>query len=201
MKTKLNTKEISQIAILGAISAILLIPNFGLLFMAPSFYKIDFADVAGLIGGFALGPIPAIYIQIIKILINILLEGGSQTMFIGELSNFLMSLAFVLPASIIYKNNRTKNGAIKALIVGSIVMTLISGPINYFLIIPAYVKFMGFPLEAIIELGSKVYPIINSKFLLVLLCTLPFNAIKALANSILTFLLYKRISSLLVKNR
>lgn len=201
MKRKLKTRELTEIAILGAVSAILLIFNFRVLFMAPTFYKIDFAETAGLIGAFALGPLPALYIQIVKIVINILIEGGSETMFIGELSNFIMSLAFVIPAAIIYKKERTKKGAIKALIVGSLSLTLISGPVNYFLIIPAYVKFMNFPLEAIIGLGAKIYPIITNKFLLVLLCTIPFNALKALLNSILTFLLYKRISPLLVKNR
>lgn len=201
MKSRLKNREIAQIAILGTVSALLLMINFGVLFMAPSFYKIDFADTAGLIGGFALGTIPAIYIQIVKIVINLLLEGGSETMFIGELSNLLMSLAFVIPAAIIYQNNRTKKGAIKGLIVGTIVTALVSAPINYFFIIPAYVKFMNIPLDAIISLGAKIYPIINSKFLLVLLCTIPFNALKALLNSLLTFLLYKRISPLLAKKR
>lgn len=201
MKKGLKNRELVEIAILGAISALLLIVNFGVLFMAPSFYKIDFAETAGLIGAFALGPLPALYIQIVKIIINLLLEGGSETMFIGELSNLLMSLAFVIPAAIIYQKNRTKKGAIKALIIGSIVTVIVSAPVNYFLIIPAYVKFMNIPLEAIINLGAKIYPVINNKFLLVLLCTIPFNALKAALNSLLTFLLYKRISFLLVKNR
>lgn len=198
---KISTREITQIAILGTVSAILLFVNFPLLFVAPSFYKFDISDVAGLIGGFALGPVSAIYIQIIKFIINIIIEGGSETMFVGETASLIMSLAFILPASIIYKRNRTRKGAVVSLIVGSLSMVLVSMFANYFLIIPAYQKFMGIPLDAIIEAGSKVIPLVSSKLSLILLCVLPFNAIKAVLCSILTFLLYKRISPLLVKNR
>jgi len=198
MEKKITTKKIAIIGVFGALSAVLLIFNFPV-FFAPSFYKIDFADVPALIGGFALGPLTAGLIEIIKILLNIIMEGGSQTAFIGELSNLLMSIAFVVSASFVYKKNHTKKGAIKSLIIGTVVLAIVGTVLNYVLIIPAYTKFMNIPLEAIIGMGSKIIPIIDSKLKLVLLCTLPFNLVKGLLQSLITFILYKRISPLLKK--
>jgi len=196
MEKKITTKKIAIIGIFGALSAVLLIFNFPV-FFAPTFYKIDFADVPALIGGFALGPLTAISIEGIKILLNIIMEGGSQTAFIGELSNLLMSVSFVGIAVYIYKKEHTKKGALRALIIGTIALAIIGTIINYFLIIPAYTKFMNIPLDTIIEMGAKIIPIIDSKLKLVLLCTLPFNLVKGLLQSIVTFVLYKRISPLL----
>lgn len=195
-KKGFTTKKIAVIGIFGALAAVLLIFNFPV-FFAPTFYKIDFADVPALIGGFALGPIVAVLIEVLKILINIIMEGGSQTAFIGELSNLLMSIAFVGTAAFVYKKEHTRMGALKSLIIGTISLAIIGSILNYFLIIPAYVEFMHIPLEAIIEMGSKIFPIINSKLSLVLLCTLPFNLVKGVLQSAITFILYKRISPLL----
>jgi len=196
MERKITTKKIAIIGIFGALSAVLLIFNFPV-FFAPTFYKIDFADVPALIGGFALGPVVAVAIEAIKILLNIIMEGGSQTAFIGELSNLLMSIAFVFSATYIYKKEHTKKGAIKSLIIGTIVLAIIGTVINYFLIIPAYTTFMNIPLDTIIEMGAKIIPIIDSKLKLVLLCTLPFNLVKGALQSIVTLILYKRISPII----
>jgi len=195
-KQVITTKKIAVIGIFGALSAVLLIFNFPVIF-APTFYKIDFSDIPALIGGFALGPLVSIIIEVIKILLNIIMEGGSQTAFIGELSNLLISIAFVASATYIYSKEHTKKGAYKSLIIGVIVLAVIATLINYFILIPAYTKFMNIPLDTIIEMGAKIFPIIDSKLKLVLLCTLPFNIVKGALQSIITLILYKRISPLI----
>ena len=197
MNKKYFTVEvIAKIAILGALSAILLIFNFAIP-IAPTFYKVDFADLPALIGGFAMGPIAAAMIEFIKIVINIIMEAGSTTMFVGEISNMLMGMALTVPAAYYYQKNRTMNGAIKSMIIGSICMVIVAGLLNYFAIIPAYVKFMHFPLDAIIGMGNKIFPFVTSKLTLVLFCTIPFNIIKALLTCLVARVLYKHLSPIL----
>lgn len=166
------------------------------IFVAPGFYKLDIGDLPCLIGAFAMGPIPALFIQIIKILVKMLIKPTS-TAFIGEIAAFIFSSSYCLVASIIYQANKTKNGAKKAIIIGSIVMIVVSVVANYLFIIPAYSKLYGMPLEAIIGLGNKIFPIVKDLLSFVLCCVLPFNIIKAALVDILTLILYKHISPLL----
>lgn len=195
MKKSLSIKNITRIAILGALGAFLMLIDFPI-FVAPSFYKLDIGDLPCLIGAFAMGPIPGLFIQIIKILLKLLLKPTS-TAFIGEVAAFIFSSSYCISASIIYQLNKSKKGAIKAIIIGSIIMVLISTLANYGFILDAYSKLYGMPLEAIIGLGNKIFPIVTNKFSFVLCCVLPFNLIKAVIVDVLTMLLYKHISPLL----
>lgn len=166
------------------------------IFVAPGFYKLDIGDLPCLIGAFAMGPIPALFIQIIKILLKLLFKPTS-TAFIGEIAAFIFSSAFCISASMIYKTDRTKKGAIKAIIIGSIVMILVSTIANYLFIIPAYSRLYGMPLEAIISLGNAIFSIVDDLFSFTICCVLPFNCVKAILVDALTLLLYKHISPLL----
>lgn len=197
MNSDKKTNYIIKIASLSALAGVLMMFKFPIP-IAPSFYKLEFSDISALLGGFALGPLAAILINLIKNIINILME-GTTTAYIGEFSNFLMSCSLSVVAALIYKKDHSKKGAVKALIIASIFMPIMAGIVNYFILIPAYVRFMNFPLEAIISLGTKIYPIITSKFLLVLLCTIPFNIIKCVLVSTVTFIIYKKVSPLLHK--
>lgn len=195
MRKSLTVKNITRIAILATLGAILMLIDFPI-FVAPGFYKMDLGDLPCLIGAFAMGPVPALFIQIIKILLKMLFKPTS-TAFIGEIAAFIFSSSYCLSASIIYQNNKTKKGAVKALIIGSVVMIIISVLANYLFIIDAYSKLYGMPLEAIIGLGQAIFPIINSKLSFVLCCVLPFNIIKVICVDLLTMLLYKHISPIL----
>ena len=195
MRKSLTVKNITRIAILATLGAVLMLIDFPI-FVAPGFYKMDLGDLPCLIGAFAMGPVPALFIQIIKILLKMLFKPTS-TAFIGEIAAFIFSSSYCLSASIIYQNNKTKKGAVKALIIGSIVMIIVSVLANYLFIIDAYSKLYGMPLEAIIGLGQAIFPIINSKLSFVLCCVLPFNIIKVICVDLLTMLLYKHISPIL----
>ena len=94
-------------AMLSAISVILMLFEIPLWF-APSFYEIDFSEVPVLIGAFALGPLAGVVIELLKILLNLAIN-GTMTMFVGEFANFLIGIAFVVPAAIIYQRKKTKN--------------------------------------------------------------------------------------------
>ena len=195
MKKVLTVKNMAVIAILGVLGAILMIFNFPVT-IAPSFYKMDLSDLPCLIGAFALGPIPALFIEIIKIIVKLLIKPTS-TAFVGELAAFIISSSFVLSAGFIYQKNKTKNNAIKAMVIATIIMSLIATIANYTFIIPFYVKMYNLPLETIIDMGKAIFPIIDDKLSFVLCCVLPFNIIKGTITSIVTFIIYKRISILL----
>ncbi len=192
----LTTARMTRIAILGVCAFILMYFEIALPFIAPTFYKLDFSEIPVLIGGFALGPLSAVVIELIKILLKLLFK-PTTTAFVGELANFLVGCAFAVPAALYYQKNRTKKGALVSLLIGTVCMALVGFAVNLWLVIPAYVSIMNFPLEAIIGAGAAIFPVVDSVFMLVLCCTTPFNLIKGILLSILTSLLYKRISPFL----
>lgn len=195
MKKYLSIKNITRIAILGTLGALLMMLDFPI-FLAPSFYKLDLGDLPCLIGAFAMGPIPAVFIQIIKILIKLLFKPTS-TAFIGEIAAFIFSCSYCVVASVFYQKRKTKNGAIKAIIIGSLAMVVVSTVANYLFIIPAYSSLYGMPLEAIIALGNAIFPVVKDLLSFCIYCVVPFNIVKVVVIDVLTILLYKHISPLL----
>ena len=192
---KLSLKNISVIAIMAALGAVLMLVDFPIA-IAPSFYKMDLGDVPCLIGAFALGPLGAFLIQVVKILIKLLLKPTS-TAFVGEMAAFICSSSLCVSASVIYSGYKTKKNAIKAMVIGTIIMAMIATIANYYFIIPAYVKMYNLPLETIIGMGKAIFPIINDKSSFVFCCVFPFNLIKGGLNSLITFIVYKHVSPLL----
>ena len=83
------------------------------------------------------------------------------------------------------------------MVIASIAMVIAATLGNYLVIIPAYVRMYNMPLEAIISMGSAIFPAVHDKLSFVLCCVMPFNLIKAIIVDILTLLLYKRISPIL----
>lgn len=186
---------LTKVAILGAVSFIMMMFEFPLP-VAPSFYKIDFSEVAVLVGGFALGPGAAVCIEALKVALNLIFH-GTTTMGVGEFANFLIGCAMCVPATLMYQKVKTKSSAIKGLVIGTLCMTFAGIVLNYFLLIPAFVMIAHYPMEAIIAMGNAIYPFVNGKLSLVIACVTPFNLIKGVAVSVLTVLLYKHVSPIL----
>ena len=111
--------------------------------------------------------------------------------------DILMSCAFVIPASLLYRRNKTRKGALHAMLAGGAAMTVAGVLVNYFILIPAYQVLMNLPLEVIIGMGQKVLGFVDSTLKLVIFITAPFNLLKAAVLSGTTYLLYKRVSPLL----
>lgn len=153
----------------------------------------DFSELPALIGSFAFGPICGVLICLIKNLINL---AFTTTGGIGELCNFLLGAAFVLPAGIIYKYRKNFSGAIIAALSGCAVMAVSSLPINYFITYPVYIK-LFMPLDTILSLYQAICPSINSLLTALLVFNLPFTFIKGLSDCIITFLIYKKLSPIL----
>ena len=190
----LNTRSLAKIAILGALAGALMyleivIPPF------PTFYKLDFSDIPALLGAFAMGPVEGVLIEAVKILVKFLIKPTS-TLGIGELANFTVGCALVFPAGLIYKRNKTRKTALIGMVSGTLIMTLIGAAFNYFVLIPVYAKAFG--MEAILGMASAIAGI-KDLGTLVVFGTIPFNLIKGVIVSVITILLYKKVSPLLHK--
>ena len=197
-KTRLGTREIAIIGMLGAISVVLMLFEIPLPF-APSFYKIDLSEVPVLVGCFALGPMAGVLIEFIKVLLNLLIN-GTMTAGVGELANFIIGCSFCVPAGIIYKRKTTKRGAIGGLVFGTLVMTFLGCFINAYIMLPAYAKAFSWPLDTIVEMGTKVNANITDLFSFVIFAVVPFNLLKGIVVSIIVLLIYKKISPIIKRH-
>ena len=191
----MKTRTITQIGMLGAIAVVLMLFEIPLPF-APSFYEIDLSEVPVLVGCFAMGPLAGVLIELVKIILNLAIN-GSITAGVGELANFCIGCSFCIPAGIIYKKNHTKKGAFTGLVTGTLVMTLFGCFMNAFIMLPAYAKAFSLPIEALIEMGTKVNAGITDLFTFVMFAVVPFNLLKGILVSVIVLLIYKKISPIL----
>lgn len=184
-----------QVGMLGAVSVVLMMFEIPLWF-APPFYKIDLSEIPVLIGTFAMGPVAGMFIELIKIILHLLFKGTS-TAGVGDFANFLIGCSMIVPAGIFYKVKKTRGGAVAGMIVGTLFMAFIGCFLNAFVLLPAYGKAFGMPIDALVGMGTAVNPAINNIFTFVVLAVAPFNLLKGLIVGIITFLLYKHVSPIL----
>ncbi|AGC67313.1 riboflavin transporter RibU [Thermoclostridium stercorarium subsp. stercorarium DSM 8532] len=194
-KDRIETFTIVKISILAATAALLMLFEIPV-FFTPGFYKLDFSEVAVLLGAFSMGPVAGIVIEAVKILLNFVID-GSMTAGIGELANFLMGCSFVVPAAVIYKRNKTRKGAIMGLTAGTVVMVIFSAFMNLYVLLPVYAAAFKMPIDAIVQMGTKVNSAIKDIYTLVLFATVPFNILKGFLSSLITVLIYKKLSPVL----
>ncbi|HHY83016.1 MAG TPA: ECF transporter S component [Clostridiales bacterium] len=192
MKIELNVKNLVKIAMLSAVSFVLMLLSFPIAAVFPAFLKLDLSDLPALLGGFALGPVAGILIELIKNILNILIK-GTDTGGVGELSNFIVGCFFVVPASIIYVSHKSKRNAYLGLLIGTLFMTVSACFSNYYLIIPLYQKFM--PLDQIV--ASSPLKIVKDMKTFILFAIVPFNLLKCAVISAATILIYKKVSPIL----
>lgn len=191
----LTTRKIAMIGVFSAIAVVLHIFDFPV-FFAPTFYKLDFSEIPALIGAFAFGPVAGVMIEICKIFLKLMIKGTS-TAFVGDLANFVVGCSFILPASIIYHLKKTKRNAILASVAGTLCMTVFGSAFNAVYLIPAFSKLYGMPLETIVAMGTKVNPAISSVTTLALFAVAPLNLLKGFSVSLVTILVYKKLSPIL----
>lgn len=192
-----TTKNMVKISVLGVISVLLMFFDVSSWF-APPFLKIDIADLPSLIGAFAMGPMAGVLVQLLKNVLNLLVE-GSITGGIGELSNFLVGSTFVYVAGLIYYRKKDFKNAVVGLIVGVVAMTVFASISNYFVVFPLYAKVFGWPLEKLVGMGSAVNKLVVDYKTLILFAVVPFNLLKGIVVSAVTLLLYKKVSPILRK--
>lgn len=189
-KSILTTRDLATVAVLAAISAVLFMIEIPVVL----FYKLDLSHLPVLLGAFAMGPIPGTLILLVKSLLG-LLHSTSQG--VGELADFLMGFAMLLPASLIYQHSKSRRSAILGMAAGTIVATIVAVFANMYIMIPFYGTAYGMPVEAIVGMGTAIVPAVDSAWKFVLLITAPFNLLKWIVISVLTGLMYKPLSPIL----
>jgi riboflavin transporter FmnP len=195
VERKIMIRRIAACAILTAMAVLLMYLEIPLPFM-PVFLKFDFSELPVLIGAFALGPVWGVVIELLKNLIHLPV---TQTMGIGELSNFIAGTIYVGTAGIIYRKFLTKKGAAISMAIATLALAIVSIPVNAFITLPLYGSMMGFPLEAIIGMSASANPLVKDKISLLLAVFVPFNLFKGIVVSVITFFVYKPISRLINK--
>lgn len=194
-KKKMSTKMIAQIGMLGAIAVVLMLFEVPLPF-APPFYKIDLSEVPVLVGSFAMGPVAGVLIELVKILLNFLIN-GTETAGVGEVANFFIGISMCVPAAIVYKKMHSKKGAIIGSAVGTISMTILGCFINAYVMLPTYAAAFEMPIDALVAMGTAVNANITDLFTFVMFAVAPFNLIKGIVVSLIVFLIYKKIKPVL----
>ncbi|EOU2088395.1 TPA: ECF transporter S component [Clostridium perfringens] len=177
MKTKtLNTNRFIKLSLLSAIAVILMYIDFPVIPILP-WLKIDLSDVPALMGAFAFGPLAGVIIELMKNLL-ILIVKGTGTGFVGELANFLVGVALVWPAALVYKKNKTKKTAILGMVLGVLCIEVVGILANVYLLLPAYGMAMSkAELMQYVTVGL-----------------IPFNGIKSILVCGITYALYKKVS-------
>lgn len=185
-----NAKNTVFVGMMGAVSTVLMMINVSLPF-APGFLKFDIAELPALFAGFFLGPVSGCAVILIKIALKLVLQ-GTETAFVGEMMNILGSTCFVLPASLIYRWKHTKRGAVLALTISSVMVSIAFIFINAYIAFPLYSRLYGMPMDVIIGMGTAVNPLITDVTTLMLFSVFPFNLFKHGVTSLVTFMIYKR---------
>ena len=194
--TRSKTRILAQIAMLGALSTVLMMVEFPIPVIAPPFYQMDFSEVPVLIGAFAMGPVAGMMIELLKVLLYAVLH-GTTTAGVGEVANFIIGCSFIIPATLCYKHHKSKKTAMIGMALGTIIMAVVGCVINAFVLLPTYAVAFGVPVSSFVEMGTAIHPSINNIFTFVVLAVAPFNILKGVIVSVITLLLYKRIRILL----
>jgi len=192
LKRSCTVNTLVKIGMLGAVATVLMLFEVPLWF-APGFYELDFSEVVVLIGGFALGPVAGIMIELVKVLINLIIN-GTITAGIGEMANFIIGCSLVVPASFIYVKHKDKKHAVIGIVVGTLCMATAGSLLNAYLLLPAYASAFNMPIDALIEMGTAVNPSINSMSDFILMAVLPFNILKGVVSGLITIAVYKKLS-------
>lgn len=193
-----RTRTLTQIAMLGAVAGILMNLEIPIPFLAPSFYQLDLSEIPVLLGSFAMGPIAGVLIELVKILVHLVTK-GTITAGVGDVANFLFGCAFAVPAGMIYRFHSVKSRkhAVVGMAVGTVLTSVLACFVNAFVLLPAYGKAFGMPVQAFIDMGSAVHSSVNDLLSFAMLIIIPFNLFKYTLTSVIVFFIYKRIRVIL----
>ena len=186
--------------ILTAVAAVLQYLEFPVPIM-PGFVKLDFSDLPAILATFLVSPVSGLLVCLLKNVIHIAV---TQSAGVGELCNFLLGAAMVIPAWLVYRVKQTKLTALVAMIVGSLVTAVISVFVNYYITYPFYQNAFHMPIDAIIsaynELPGGIGSGVADLWTALILFNAPFTFVKFLLDSIVVFFIYKPLSKAVRKN-
>lgn len=189
-----KVKWLVQIALLSAVATVLMMLSFNVPLM-PSFIKLDLSELPALLASFLFGPISGATVCLVKNLVNVLFTttGG-----VGELSNFILGVCFVVPAGLIYRFKKSRSSALIGSLAGAVLMAVVSVFSNYYVTYPVYTAFM--PMDVILDMYRAINPNVETLWDALIWFNMPFTFVKGLLSVALSFLIYKPLSHLFKKN-
>ncbi|MBC1334255.1 ECF transporter S component [Listeria booriae] len=183
---KYSLKTFVSIAVLGAVAFVIMLIQFPLLPSAP-FLKLDFSDVPAMIGGLLFGPLAIILIEFVKNVLEYLVTGSFVGVPVGELTNFLSGICFVLPIYYVFRYARSTKAMILGVGIGTVMLTVVISLLNYFVVLPFYITVGGLPA------GTNIAALVTTAII-------PFNILKGVVVGAVFILVYGRMRSWIMKN-
>ena len=189
MQTRNSVRPLAVTAMLSAVGCVLMMLDFPLPMLIPSFVKMDISELPALLAAFSLGPVYGVLVCLIK---NV----HGSTLGIGEVCNFLMGAVFVGTAGLLYRRRKTRRMAVIGALAGAVAMAAASVPINYFFTYPVYAAAFG-GMEAILAAYQEINPAAGSLLGCLVTFNMPFTLVKGLLDAALCFVIYKPLSPIL----
>ena len=177
-----RTHKVTVTAMLSAVAFVLMFIEFPIPALIPAFVKLDISDLPELLAAFSLGPVYGVVVAFLKNLLFAVLHGTSSAY-----------------AGFVYRRNKSRRGALLGAVIGTLLMAVLSVPLNYFVVYPAYVVCYHLPLETIIGMYQAIRPSVDGLLECLLVFNMPFTFFKGLLDVALCFLIYKPLSPLLHK--
>ena len=186
-----HIRKMVMTALMAALSSVLMFFSFNVPLM-PSFIKMDLSELPALIAAFAMGPLSGAAVCLVKNLVNLFFTttGG-----VGELSNFLLGVFFVVPAGIIYRLRPRLSGAVIGSVTGALLMAVLSVFSNYYVVYPIYTTFL--PMDAIIGMYQAINPSVKNLWQCLIVFNMPFTFIKGMVSAVITMAVYRKITPLI----
>ncbi len=194
MEKKFTTQFITRVALMSVISYVLII-LYTTLPIFPDFLKLDISDVPPLITAMTMGPVAGIIVQFIKNLLNFITNSNSGG--VGEIANFFVGLALILPLSFVYRKNQSKNVYIIASIGSILFMSVTAMIMNYYLLLPFYAMLYGVDLDHFVAIGTAINSNIVDMKTFLLLSIMPFNILKGTLTASIGYVLIKYLTPVL----
>ena len=177
-QTKNKTKMYVTVGVFSAIAFVLQVIGSLMGLKVGGFLEIEISDLPALIMALAFGPVAGVLTELVK---NLLHCSMTSTGFVGELANFVINGTLCLVAGFVYKHHKTRKGAVVSMLCGTLAMVIAGILANLYIMLPLYMPTAPF----------------STKMSLVLFTILPFNVVRGLALSLITFLIYKKISPII----
>ena len=140
------------VAMLSAIAFVLMLLEFPVApIPAAAHLKMDLSDIPALFGAIVYGPVAGIVIELIKNALELLIKGFGTQMGFGNLMNFIVGCAFVVPFSAVYLTLKKKEKENKGIVLGSVIgflaIVIIGLGANY-VVAPLFFKhFLGITFD------------------------------------------------------
>lgn len=194
MQAKSSIRPLAVTAMLSAVGCVLMMLDFPLPMLIPSFVKMDVSELPALLASFSLGPVYGVTVCLVKNILAALFHGSTGG--IGEVCNFLIGAVFTGVAGTLYKHRKNRRNAVVASLVGAAAMALVSVPVNYFISYPVYAAMFG-GIDAILAAYQELRPGTDGLLECLLVFNMPFTFVKGLIDVALCFLIYKPLSPIL----